>query len=203
MRHPSVRPAVVSVLASVAIVTASLVVRADASRHDADLLKQKLAAISQTALRSPKQPRRTAVTEQEVNAYLALDAKPQLPAGVIDPAVSIIGTGRVSGRAVVDLDAVRKQSNPTSAMDPMNFLTGRLPVTASGTLITGNGTGRFTLESATLSGVPIPKLVLQQIVAYYSRTPDNPAGVSLDAPFLLPARIREIQVERGQAIIVQ
>ena len=66
-----------------------------------------------------------------------------------------------------------------------------------------NGVGRFQLESASVSSIPVPKLLLQEIVSYYSRTPDNPSGISLDDPFALPARIREIQVERGQAIIVQ
>jgi hypothetical protein len=85
----------------------------------------------------------------------------------------------------------------------MNYLTGRLPVTATGVLKTSNGVGRFELESAHVSSIPIPKMLLQEIVSYYSRTPDNPSGISLDDPFALPARIREIQVERGQAIIVQ
>ena len=46
-------------------------------------------------------------------------------------------------------------------------------------------------------------MLLQQVVSYYSRTPDNPAGIGLDDPFALPAGIREIQVERGQAVILQ
>jgi hypothetical protein len=117
--------------------------------------------------------------------------------------VAILGPGRLSGRAVVDLDAVRKAKNPTSLLDPMNYLMGRVPVTATGSLKTGNGVGHFALESASVGGVPIPKLILQEIVSYYSRTAENPSGVSLDDPFALPARIREIQVERGQAIIVQ
>ena len=51
--------------------------------------------------------------------------------------------------------------------------------------------------------MPIPKLLLQEIVSIYSRTAEKPAGIGLDDPFQLPARIREIKVERGQAIIVQ
>ena len=85
----------------------------------------------------------------------------------------------------------------------MNYLFGRLPVTATGTLKTANGVGRFELESASAGSIPIPKMLLQEIISYYSRTRENPAGLSLDEPFALPARIREIQVERGQAIIVQ
>lgn len=174
-----------------------------ASKRDAALLKQKVAAITLIGTRPVKQPQRTTVTENELNAFLAYDAAPDLPPGVVDPSVAILGTGRVSGRAIVDLDAVRKSSSPTSMLDPMNYLTGRLPITATGVLTTNNGVGRFQLESATLSSVPVPKMILQQIVAYYSRTPERPSGIGLDDPFVLPARIREIQVQRGQAIIVQ
>ena len=179
--------------------------RADvrASRKDAAALKQKVASINAHAERPTKTGQRVMVTENEVNSYLVYDAQSQLPTGVVDPSVMILGPGRLSGRAVVDLDAVRKAKNPTSLLDPMNYLMGRVPVTATGMLKTGNGVGRFALESASVGGVPIPKLILQEIVTYYSRTAENPSGVSLDDPFALPARIREIQVERGQAIIVQ
>jgi hypothetical protein len=177
-----------------------------ASKKDATLLKQKVDAISAYGAKTApaKQAlRRTTVTENEVNSYLVYEAKEQLPAGVVDPSLTALGPGRVSGRAVVDLDVVRKAKNPTSLLDPMNYLFGRLPVTAVGTLTTSNGMGRFALESASVGSVPIPKVLLQEIVSYYSRTPENPAGISLDDPFALPARIREIQVNRGQAIIVQ
>ena len=113
--------------------------------------------------------------------------------------MTILGTGRLSGRAVVDLDAVRKSKHPTSLLDPATYLIGRLPVTAIGVLKTSNGVGRFQFESATVGGIPLPKTLLQEIVSYYSRTPGTPAGVNLDDPFPLPARIREIQVEPGQA----
>ena len=181
------------------------VVRADvsASRRDATQLKQKIAAITAHAGKPTNQPLRTTVTEGEVNSYIVYEAREQLPTGVVDPYVAILGSGRVSGRAVVDLDAVRKQKKPTSLLDPMNYLMGKLPVTATGVLKTSNGVGRFELESAAISRVPVPKILLQEIVSYYSRTAENPAGISLDDSFALPARIREIQVQRGQAIIVQ
>lgn len=188
-----------------AILIAAAVVAADqrGSKQDAELLKQKVASITEFGDHPSKQLRRTPVTESEVNAYLGYDARSQLPAGVVDPAVSILGTGRLSGRAVVDLDAVRRAKASQSWFDPTNYLTGRLPVIATGRLQTGNGIGRFELESATVGGVPIPKLLLQEIVSYYSRSAQNPSGFNIDDPFSLPARIREIQVERGQAIIVQ
>ena len=185
------------------VAAATLGADARASRRDAELLRQKVATIQRHGAGSPKQAYRTTVTENEVNSYLVYDAHEDLPAGVVEPSVSILGPGRVSGRAVVDLDAVRKSRNPISMLDPMSYLTGRLPITATGTLKTRNGVGYFQLESAAVGGVPVPKMILQEIVSYYSRSPDKPSGIGLDDPFALPARIREIQVDRGQAIIVQ
>ena len=188
-----------------AVATAAATVGADvrASKRDAEALQQKVAQIVAHGERAGRPSRRTTITENEVNSYLVYDARPQLPAGVVDPSVTIVGTGRLSGRAVVDLDAVRKAKASPSLLDPTNYLTGRLPVTATGTLVTSNGMGRFQLESASVGGIPIPKILLQEIVSYYSKTPGKPSGIGIDDPFALPARIREIQVERGQAIIVQ
>jgi hypothetical protein len=202
------RTAKLRLLVAVSSVCAALFVaapRADqgAARRDADVLKQKFATIAEQGARPTQRPQRTAMTESELNAYLMYEVAPQLPGGVVEPSVAMLGAGRVSGRAVVDLDAVRKQKNPTSLFDPMSYLRGRMPVTAVGTLTTGNGAGRFDLESASLGGVAIPKRVLQEIVAYYSRTPENPSGINLDDSFTLPAAILEIQIERGQAVVVQ
>jgi hypothetical protein len=211
------RPVTLSVVRSVvravvrSIVTCALGLaavgglRADArvNKRDAALLKQKVAAITAHAEKPTRTTRRTIVTDTEVNSYLVYEAGDQIPFGVVDPSISAIGTGRVSGRAVVDLDAVRRQKAPTSLLDPMNYLMGRLSVTAVGTLKTSNGVGHFDLESASVGSIPVPKILLQEIVSYYSRTPQKPGGIGLDDPFDLPARIREIQVQRGQAIIIQ
>ena len=85
----------------------------------------------------------------------------------------------------------------------MSYLTGRLPVTARGLLETDKGRGKFTLETAAISGVPIPKAFLQEIVSYYSRTSDFPTGINIDDPFDLPAKIQKIDVQPGRATIVQ
>ena len=193
------------VLACAVVISCAGLVHADvrATRRDAALLKQKVAAINAHADKPTKAGRRTIVTESEVNSYLVYEARDQIPVGVVDPTITVIGPGRLSGRAVVDLDAVRKQKAPTSLLDPMNYLMGRLAVTAVGRLTTANGVGHFDLESSSVGSVPIPKILLQEIVSYYSRSAEKPGGISLDDPFALPARIREIQVERGQAIIVQ
>src|SRR3954453_4181425 len=171
-------------------------------RRDAEILKQKVAAISSRTANA-RQPVRTTVTERELNAYLAYEMTEDFPTGVVEPSVTILGTGRFSGRAIVDLDRVRKERNPTSILDPFYYMSGRLPVAATGVLRTAAGVGRFELESADVAGLPIPKMVLQQIVTYYSRAAGYPSGLNLDDPFDLPASIQEIRVDSGQAIVVQ
>jgi hypothetical protein len=198
-------PAVV--LAGLAAATLVAAAPAPPSRRDAASMKQKVDAITQVATKpapaAPRPPRRTVITENEVNAYFQFDAAKDLPTGVVNPAISIVGAGRVSGTAVVDLDAVRRASPPRSLLDPKNLLMGRLPLSATGVLTTGNGTGKFALESASVGSLPLPKILLDEIVAYYSRSPGRPGGLSLDDSFMLPSGIREIQVTRGQAVIIQ
>lgn len=152
---------------------------------------------------SASTPRLTTITERELNAYFRYDARDEFPAGVSEPTLTILGDGRVVARAVVDLDAVRDGQESSGWLNPMRFLSGRLPITASGVVDCQHGTGRFQLDSAEVSGVPIPKSLLQQVLSYYSRTPENPQGLSLDDAIELPAGIREIRVQPGQAIVVQ
>jgi hypothetical protein len=45
--------------------------------------------------------------------------------------------------------------------------------------------------------------MLQDIVAYYSRTANDPEGVRLNESFKLPAQIKQIEVGQGQAVVVQ
>jgi hypothetical protein len=176
---------------------------ADISREQARLFEQKLVRIRDNGQTKSKTPRETPITQDEVNSYLRFSAGSQLPVGVTDPSVTIQDQGRLSGRAVVDLDQIRREKGNGSWFDLTSYLTGSLPVTATGVLRTENGRGQFTLERAAVSGVPIPKTFLQEIVSYYSRSDDYPNGVNIDDPFNLPAEIRRIDVAPARALIVQ
>lgn len=176
------------------------------SRQDADRFQAKLSRIAEFANaprgRTAPAARAIDVTDAELNSYLRYHAQSDIPVGIVDPVLTALGGGRVAGRAIVDLDAVRRQRK-RGWLDPVGYLTGRLPVTATGTLSTTNGVGRFRLESAEVSGVTIPKSVLQELLSYYSQTPENPSGINMDDPFELPARIREIKVGAGRSTVVQ
>jgi hypothetical protein len=172
------------------------------TQQDAARFQAKLARIQTFAGAPGAKGQSTDVTDAEVNSYLRYTAGSQVPVGITEPTLSAMGSGRVSGRAIVDLDAVRQQKE-RGWTDPLGYLSGKLPVTASGTLTTSNGSGQFLLESAEISGVTVPKFVLQELLSYYSRTPETPNGINMDAPFPLPAHIKEIKVGTGTATVVQ
>jgi hypothetical protein len=144
------------------------------------------------------------VSEDELNSWFAYQGQPMLPTGLMQPQITIVGQGKLNGQAVVDLDAVSAKRRPSGgAFDPFNLLAGKVPISVSGTLQTKEGVGRFDVQSAEISGIPIPVTVLQELLTYYSRTPERPQGVRLDAAFPLPAKIRQIEVGQGQAVLVQ
>jgi hypothetical protein len=175
----------------------------DVSRQQADSFAKKVAVIAQRGVAPRPVPARTVVSETEVNSWFTYRAQEHIPSGVTQPKVTIIGNGRVMGLATVDLDAVSRERSSGSTFDLWNLIGGKVPVAVTGVLETKGGRGRFELQSATLGGVPVPRSLLQELVAYYSRTPDHPEGVRLDTPFQLPARIQQIEVGAGQAVVVQ
>ena len=198
------RRSVVWLLAA-AIAAAPLAAHGRLSKEDAARFQSKLTKIVEfgnaPALKNSKS-HSTTISDAEVNSYFKYLAADQVPTGIVDPVLNAVGEGRVAGRAVVDLDAVRTQKK-RSWLDPLGYLTGRLPVTASGILVTKDGKGQFQLQSAEISGVTVPKTVLQELLSYYSKSKENPEGINMDAPFELPAKIREIRVGTGTSTVVQ
>lgn len=194
-----------ALVVAIVLCLAPLAAQGRLSKQDADRFHAKLVQIVEYGNMPPKRaaaPRSTSLTDVEINSYLKFLAGKDVPTGIVDPALNALGGGRVSGRAIVDLDAVRKQKE-RGWLDPMAYLRGRLPVTAAGRLTAKDGMGTFVLESAAISGITVPKAVLQELLSYYSRTPQKPSGINMDDPFELPARIREIRVGTGTAIVVQ
>ena len=168
------------------------------SRPQADSFAKKLAIIKQHAAESPKSSRRTTVTEGELNSWFVYRAPALLPVGVKDPRVTVVGNGKLVGVVTVDLDDVGK-----SKSGAWNVLGGRVPISLSGVLRTKDGRGQFDLQSADISGVPLPRFLVQEILSHYTRDEDRPNGVRLDDPFALPASIKQIDVGQGQAVIIQ
>ena len=186
-----------------ALVVCSLYAAEPVSRRDAARLQAKIDRITKGPSLRGKAAVTTPVTETEVNSYLRYELADRIPAGVTDPWVSILENGRLSGRATVDLARVGQSRKSGGMLDPFNLLTGSLPLLVNGVLRTKNGVGTFAVESASISSVPVPVWMLQEIVSYYSKSESAPKGVAIDKPFVLPNGIREIQTARGQATVVQ
>lgn len=181
---------------------AGRVVQADAASEESGArLERTLLEILQNAAEPSSEVRLTPLPEPDVNAYLAHQAVPHLPVGIRAPSVRI-GEDSLSAEAVIDLDAIR-DSRERAGFDPIQFLGGRLPVTASGRVRSGGGVARVDVEAVTVGGIPVPVNVLQELVRYFTRTPDQPAGTSLDAPIPLPYGITELRLSPGLAVIVQ
>ena len=187
----------------VALVLAGSMAQSVLTPQLADAFEKKIVLVQKQADEKSSKDRPTTFTQAETNSYLKFKAGDLLPTGLTQPSLTMIGNGKVAGEAIVDLDVVRQKQSSGGWFDPTSYLTGRLPVTASGRIVTGDGRGRFELETAEVSGVPIPKSFLAQMVNYFTRTADNPKGSSIDDTFELPANIQRIDVNAGSFTIHQ
>ena len=177
---------------------------ATVSRQSAETFAQKVSVIRQHGeLGERAGMRRTPVSQDELNSWFAFRAQPLLPTGVSQAEVTIVGQGRLAAQAIVDLDAVAKRKASGGTFDPWALLGGRVPVKVTGVLHTRDGMGRLEVQAAEISGIPVPPTLLQELVGFYSRSPERPQGVRLDDTFALPASIRQIEVGQGQAVVVQ
>ncbi len=192
-----------STVATLAVAALATVDAATVSRQSAETFSQKVTVIRRNAEAGTPVARKTPVSQDELNSWFTYSAAPHLPGGVSQPQVTIVGGGRVSGQAIVDLEALAKRRSSGGTFDPWSLIGGRVPVTVTGILHTRDGKARFEMQSAEVSGLPVPASLLQELVSIYSRTPDHPQGVRIDDTFPLPAQIREIQVGQGQAVVVQ
>jgi len=173
------------------------------ARESGERLAQKIDEINKNAAADPVRSKTTPVSELEVNSYLAFNGKNKIPRGLANPEIRMVGDGQLAGRVHVDIDEFKQSRSSGGMMDPFSYISGQVPVTARGVLRTKDGTGQFQLASAEIHGVPLPKRIVQELVTFFSRTTENPNGFKIDAPFKLPAKIREIAVNQGQALVVQ
>ena len=169
---------------------------------DGARLERKLTSILGHADTESPEARLTLLLEPEINAFLKFQGASQLPTGVTEPIVRIGDAGLVSAVAVVDLDLIRQQRS-RGWLDPLQYLGGRLRITASGRVRSGAGVAEIDVQSVTVAGIPVPVQVLHQLVLHYTRTVAHPDGTRLDEPIPLPYRITELQLSPGQAVIVQ
>ena len=203
MRHSQRLSGVLAVLVAVSLIHAvAAPAPPSVSKELAASCARKIETISKVPP-SGQAPRRTPISEGELNSWMTITATDRIPAGVTDPAITLLGEGRLSGRAVVDLDLMGRRKGSGGLLDPWSYLGGRVPVVATGQLLTDAGVGRFTLKSAQVGGITVPKWLLQELLSFYARSPSRPRGINMDEPFPLPVGIDTLEVRTGQAVVVQ
>jgi hypothetical protein len=173
------------------------------SREQGNNLERKIDEINKNAATDPVRPKKTPMSELEVNSYLVFNIKNKIPRGLANPEIRVIGSDQLAGRVFVDIDEFKRHRGSGGFTDPLSYISGQVPLTARGLLRTREGKGQFQLSSAEILGVPLPKWILQELVGFFSRTPENPNGINVDAPFNLPAKIREVAVAQGEVVVVQ
>ena len=177
--------------------------QAQLTKEQGDRLERKIEDIAKNGALNPVRPKRTAMSEIEVNSYLAFNGRDKIPRGLANPQIMIGHDGQLSGRVLVDIDEFKRQRNSAGLLDPLNYVSGQVPLTARGVFRSHDGKGRFQLISAEIFGVQLPKQLVRELVAFFSRTAEYPNGFDMDAPFGLPAKIREVVVNKGEAVITQ
>jgi hypothetical protein len=198
---PSLRSLLI-VASSLALTTANA---QDALHKSSAAMAAKVTRMQEAAAhpRPPKsEPLRTAFTDTEMNAYLQVEAPKFLPPGITDPHITTGDGGRVTAQATIDLDAVRV-TKQRGLLDPLAFVTGAVEVVVTGFVVARDGVGMGSLESATVAGIPVPKRVAEELLRFYTRTPERPQGFGLDDSFDLPAEIRSVNVEAGRVTVTQ
>ena len=197
-----------SVIAVCVLVATGLSAQAPstADKRNAEKMGRSVAAIVQRsvapATKGATTRLRTTFTDAELNAWLASDGKSNVPTGIVSPRVSFTGPGKILFKGVIDLDAVRK-SRERGWLDPFAYLNGFMEFSMAGSLAGAGGQGTFDVDSATLGNVTVPKVLLQELISYYSKSPEFPDGITLTKPFALPAAVRDVVITRGAATVVQ
>ena len=195
------------VAAAVALSSAVWAQGTSSGKRDSERMQKNVTAILVRAATPPAKGKpaatlRTTFTDKELNAWLAEDGKANVPVGLVSPVVTFTGPGKLTVRGMVDLDAVRK-SRERSVLDPMNYLSGMMAISMNGVLSGVSGHGTFDVETAALGNVTVPKILLQELISFYSKSSEFPDGITLTKPFVLPAGVRDLAIQRGSATVVQ
>jgi hypothetical protein len=168
-----------------------------------DSVQEKIDRIVENGSKSPVPPQTTVFTEDEVNQMLRVQMKESIPNGLSDPHVRLNGNNILVARVIVDLDEYKRRRQERGSLGPLTLLSGRVPVTVRGVLHTRDRHGQIKLEGADVNGIPLPPALVREMIAALSRSRGNPEGYDIEKPFVLPANIRHVTINRKEAVATQ
>jgi hypothetical protein len=167
----------------------------------ANSLTRKLEAIEKRRKDPRPRPETVLVTEGELNSYLALTMGPKMPPGITGVQVRL-ERERVSALGYVDLDRWGQTlKSSSSSFSLLALLGGQVPIELRARIPTNDGFGTLEWEHIRISSLPVPLRALEELVAAWTRTPGQPGGFDIRAPFRLPYSARRIRLEPGRALL--
>jgi len=169
---------------------------------DAESLTQKLEVLERRwQKKKPPREKTVTVSEPELNAYVNLTLGPKIPRGISD-VVFRLDRDRLAAQALVDLSEVQTKVPSGSLGGLLAFLSGKVPLQARGRLSAAEeGFSTFAIEEVTLSTVPVPVSVVEQLVASATRSAQNPQGFDVHSPFRLPYDLKRVRIQPGRALL--
>jgi hypothetical protein len=139
---------------------------------------------------------------KRINSILNSDIAAWIPNGISEPQVRLLGNDRFSLRVIVDIDEFKRRRKRPQSAGPLNFLSGKMPALVRGNLITGDGKGQFKLQSTEVNGIPLPP-ALASAAFDALKTRRRPEGFDIQKPFDLPAKIRQLQINPDELVVIQ
>ncbi len=169
------------------------------SWDQANSLTRKLEAIEKRKLQPGKKKAQTVLfTQGEVNSYLNLSYAERLPKGVRDVLVKL-DRERMQVSGLVNIDRVKGKVEGGGGL--LSFLSGDVPLEATGKVRGKDGFGVVVWESVYLGGVRLPISALEQMVRSATKTEAEPEGFDIHAPFRLPYAVNGLRIEPGRAFL--
>jgi hypothetical protein len=166
-------------------------------------LKEKVDEVIANGELDPVPAKTTRFTEAELNAILNSPIAKWIPNGVGERQVRLLGKDRFSLRAVVDIDEFKRRRKRPSSAGPLNFLSGKMPAVVRGDLISGDGKGQFKLQSTEINGIPVPPALALDLLSTHTKSRRHPDGFDIEKPFDLPAKIRQLQINSDELVVIQ
>ena len=191
------KPFVFLFLLSAVLATSNFPNKAEAASPAAESAEKKLAYIQQNGESSRPNPAPTAITEQEMNAYLA-SGMVRFPPGVESLRLEGDG-GNIVGRARVDFDKVRAGTRNPNPLLSLFSGVHDVVVTATGRGV--GGQGQVQVDKVWFDGSEIPHFLVQMFVEKYL-APKYP-GIGMNSKFALPSRIDSAVVGKHVLTVVQ
>ncbi len=139
------------------------------------------------------------ISEAEANSYLQYEMLPNFPPGISRVRLKF-HPARPQGSLQVDFGKLKEAFGGSGNPLVDYFLQGVHTLGVDGTFTSSGGIARFALQTVTLDGVALPRMVVDFLIERYLK-PSYPE-VSIDRPFRLPFSIDKMSVEAGSVVLV-